>query len=165
MTTYKTDGGTATLTTAANYDGTTWNGFAVPRATATEVAKYIDDVVAQDGVDREDMEDVFADLELGDEPVALDGIMWEVTDATEADMLNMTQTERPMQFRTTIGNGDTLTVERNAHADEWMVATFNGKHDVIAKGVTRDEAEAVARVLIDGGTRTEAQRAGQDIHA
>lgn len=76
---------------------------------------------------------------------------------------NMTQTDRPNQYRATLTDDTTLTVERNAHADEWMVATFDGSHDVIANGISRAEAEAVAQVLIDGGSRTEAQDAGKAV--
>jgi hypothetical protein len=78
----------------------------------------------------------------------------------------MTKTDRPMQWRDTLASGAVLTVERNAFVDEWLVSVFTDLgHQVIANPVSRPEAEAVAAVLIAGGTIREAQKAGQAVVA
>ena len=79
----------------------------------------------------------------------------------------MTATDRTNQYRATLTDGTTLTVERNANVDEWMVSTFDADarpcHDVMAYGITKSEAVAVAGALLAGASRVAAQDAGKAV--
>lgn len=81
---------------------------------------------------------------------------------------NMFKTERPNSWSVELREGVTLFFERHHAVEAWSVRTFTANrtyqpHDSIATDVTRAEAEAVAEVLLHGGSRSDAQAAGKAI--